>query len=679
MMTTASPTTAEFPSPELTDLAINTIRMLAVDAVEKADSGHPGLPMGAASYAFTLWYRYLRFNPEDPTWPNRDRFVLSAGHGSMLLYALLHLAGYNMPMEEIKRFRQWGSITPGHPEQHLPSGIETTTGPLGQGFGNGVGMAIAAKMAASWYNTPEHDGIVDHYIYGIVSDGDLMEGVSSEAASLAGHLGLGNLIYFYDDNQISIEGSTDLAFTEDRAARFRAYGWHTIEIDGHDYQAAAQAIEEAQAETERPTLILARTTIGYGSPNKSDTADVHGSPLGAKEAAITKENLGWPQEPTFYVPDEVRELWADRVAELKEHYADWQRRYQAFEQAEPERAARQKAALSKKLPDDLEQQLLAALPAKANATRRLSGEVIQRIAEVAPYVVGGSADLEPSTSTWMEAYPQFEKDHPEGRNLRFGVREHAMGAIANGISLYGGFIPFTATFLTFADYMRPPIRLACLMKQQVINVFTHDSIFLGEDGPTHQPVEHLASLRIIPDMTVIRPADGPEVAAAWAYALRHQDGPTAIVLTRQGVPSIDRPGTFSFEAFNRGGYPVAETGGGEPDVVIIATGSELQLAFPAKVALEVEGYTVRIVSMPCRELFEKQDAAYRQALIPEAAKKVVIEAGVRFGWADIVGRNALFITQEDFGDSAPYQVIAEKLGFTGDQVAELVLAWIEGE
>ena len=678
-MTTASPTTAEFPAPELTELAINTIRMLAVDAVEKADSGHPGLPMGAASYAFTLWYRYLRFNPEDPAWPNRDRFVLSAGHGSMLLYSLLHLAGYDMPMEEIKRFRQWGSITPGHPEQHLPSGIETTTGPLGQGFGNGVGMAIAAKMAASWYNTPEHDGIVDHYIYGIVSDGDLMEGISSEAASLAGHLGLGNLIYFYDDNEMTIEGSTHLAFTEDRAGRFRAYGWHTIEIDGHDHQAAARAIEEAQAETERPTLILARTTIGYGSPNKSDTADVHGSPLGAEEAAITKENLGWPQEPTFYVPDEVRNLWADRVADLKEYYADWQRRYEAFEQAEPERAARQKAALNKELPDDLEQQLLAALPAKSNATRRLSGEVIQRIAEVAPYVVGGSADLEPSTSTWMEEYPQFEKAHPEGRNLRFGVREHAMGAIANGISLYGGFIPYTATFLTFADYMRPPIRLACLMKQQVVNVFTHDSIFLGEDGPTHQPVEHLASLRIIPDMTVIRPADGPEVAAAWAYALRHQDGPTAIVLTRQGVPSIDRPGTFSFEAFNRGGYPVAETGGGEPDVVIIANGSELQLAFPAKAALEVEEYTVRIVSMPCRELFEQQDADYRQALIPETSKKVVIEAGTRFGWADIVGRDALFITQEDFGDSAPYQVIAEQLGFTGDQVAEQVLDWIEGE
>ncbi|MBC7234472.1 MAG: transketolase [Chloroflexi bacterium] len=663
------------PPPELRELAINTIRMLAIDAVEKADSGHPGFPMGAAPYAFTLWYRYLRFNPQDPAWPNRDRFILSAGHGSMLLYALLHLNGF-LPLEEIRQFRQFGSKTPGHPEQQLTPGVETTTGPLGQGFANGVGMAIAAKMAAARYNTAEHK-IIDHYIYGIVSDGDLMEGVSAEAASLAGHLQLGNLIYFYDDNHISIEGPTELTFTEDRAARFRAYNWHVIEIDGNDCEAAARAIEEAQAETSRPSLIIARTVIGYGAPHKANTAEVHGAPLGKEEVKATKENLGWPQEPLFYVPDEVRQLFAERVAQLQQDYADWQREYAAWAAAEPKLAAQYEAAKRKELPHDLEEQLLAALP-KPNATRRLSGVVMQRIAELVPYLVGGAADLAPSTSTWLEASPQFAPGSWEGRNLRFGVREHAMGAIANGIALYGGFIPFTATFLVFADYMRPPIRLANLMKQQVIHIFTHDSIFLGEDGPTHQPVEQLASLRLIPGMTVIRPADGPEVAAAWAYALRHREGPTALILTRQSVPAIERETPLSFEAFNRGAYIVSQTPDREPDVVIVATGSELQLGVAAKSALEGEGYAVRLVSMPSRELFERQDARFQQMLIPDQARKVVIEAAVRFGWADIVGRDALMITQDDFGHSAPYKVLAEKLGFTGEQVARRVLSWLRG-
>ncbi|MCD6519880.1 MAG: transketolase [Anaerolineae bacterium] len=664
--------------PKLRELAINTIKMLTIDAVEKAKSGHPGMPMGAAHYAFTLWMHYLRFNPEDPSWPNRDRFILSAGHGSMLLYALLHLSGYDLSLEEIKNFRQWGSKTPGHPEYGLTPGVETTTGPLGQGFANGVGMAIAAKMAAARYNTAEHK-IVDHYIYGIVSDGDLMEGVSAEAASLAGHLGLGNIIYFYDDNSISIEGSTELAFTEDRGKRFEAYGWQVLYIDGHDCEAAKQAIEEAQADPTRPALIVARTHIGMGSPNKVDTAAVHGAPLGPEEVEATKKNLGWPLEPTFYVPEKVRQLFAERVAELKKTYNEWQRTYAAWAKANPELAAAREAAMKKSLPDDLEEQLLNSLSGTPNATRRLSGEVIQKIADLVPYFVGGSADLAPSTSTLMKKYGDIAPNSFTGRNFHFGVREHAMGSILNGIALYGGFIPFGATFLVFADYMRPPIRLANLMNQQVIYVFTHDSIFVGEDGPTHQPVEQIASLRLIPRMTVIRPADGPEVAAAWAWALRHQDGPTALILTRQKVPAIEREEPFSFEAFNRGAYVVAETANAEPDVVIVATGSELQFGLAAKTALEEAGYAVRVISMPSREIFFRQEESYRRELIPATAKKVVIEAGVRFGWGDVVGADALFITQDDFGHSAPYTVLMEKCGFTAEQISARTLAWLKGE
>jgi len=663
--------------PELTRLSVNTIKMLAVDAIEKARSGHPGMPMGAAHYAFTLWIRYLRFNPDDPGWPNRDRFVLSAGHGSMLLYALLHLSGYDLSLEEIKRFRQWGSKTPGHPEYGLTPGVETTTGPLGQGFGNGVGMAIAARMAAARYNTAKQS-IVQHYVYGIVSDGDLMEGVASEAASLAGHLGLGNIIYFYDDNRISIEGSTELAFTEDRARRFGAYNWQVITIDGHDCEAAARAIEEAQADPERPALIIARTHIGMGSPNKVDTAGVHGAALGPDEVAATKRNLGWPEKPTFLVPPEVRQVFADRVAENKEAYAAWQADLAAWTRANPELAAQREVAMTRALLDDLEQQLLAALSEKANATRRLSGQVIQRIAELVPGFVGGSADLAPSTSTLIKTAADIAPGSFGGRNFHFGVREHAMGSILNGIALYGGFIPFGATFLVFADYMRPPIRLASLMRQQVVYVFTHDSVFVGEDGPTHEPVEQIASLRLIPGMTVIRPADGLEVAAGWAYALRHQDGPTALILTRQGVPSIERQSPFSFDAFNQGAYVVAETPDRDPDVVLVGTGSELQLALAAKPVLERAGYAARVVSMPCRELYLGQDEAFRAKLIPAAAKKVLIEVGVRFGWAEVVGQDALFITQDGFGHSAPGKVLMEEMGFTGEKVAAKVLAWLEG-
>ncbi|MFO7696858.1 MAG: transketolase [Anaerolineae bacterium] len=662
--------------PKLRELAAKTIRMLAADGVEQADSGHPGMPMGAADYALTLWLQYLQFNPADPAWPNRDRFILSAGHGSMLLYSLLHLFRFDLPIEELQNFRQYDSKTPGHPEYGLTPGVETSTGPLGQGFANGVGMAIAARMTQERFNTPDHP-IFGHYIYGIVSDGDLMEGIASEAASLAGHLGLGNLIYIYDDNEISIEGSTELAFTEDPAARFEAYGWHVVTIDGHDGEQAAAALEQARAETERPSLIVAKTHIGYGSPNKQDSADAHGAPLGAAELAATKENIGWPESPRFYIPDEVYELFAGRVKELQSAYADWQTRFSAWRKANPELAAEYDRATSRTLPDDLEAQLLATLPAKSNATRRLSGDVIQKVAELLPMVVGGSADLAPSTSTLINNGGAIGRHSFKGKNFHFGVREHAMGGVLNGLALYGGYVPFGATFLVFADYMRPSIRLANIMGIQVIYVFTHDSIFVGEDGPTHEPIEQIASLRLIPGMTVIRPADGPEVAAAWAWALRHQDGPTALILTRQGVPAIERQDAFSVDTFNRGAYAVTSTPGRDPDIVLVGTGSELQLAVAAGRALEEKGHAVRVVSMPSQEIYLSQDAAYRESLIPCAARKVVIEAAVRFGWDRIVGSDALFITQESYGLSAPAGILAEKLGWTGPRVTERILAWLK--
>ncbi len=661
--------------PALRELAAKTIRMLAADAVEKANSGHPGMPMGAADYALTLWLQYLQFNPADPAWPNRDRFILSAGHGSMLLYSLLHLFGFDLPMEELQAFRQFGSKTPGHPEYGLTPGVETSTGPLGQGFANGVGMAIAAKMTEARFNTAEHP-IFGHYIYGIVSDGDLMEGIASEAASLAGHLGLGNLIYIYDDNEISIEGSTELAFTEDPARRFEAYGWHVLTIDGHDGEAAAAALEQARSQTERPTLIVAKTHIGYGSPGKQDDAEVHGAPLGADELSATKRSIGWPETPRFYVPDEVSALFAARVKELQAGYDAWQSRYAAWRAANPELAREYDRFMSRELPGDLEDQLLAALPARPNATRRLSGDVIQKLAEVVPMLVGGSADLAPSTSTLIKGAGDIARNSFGGKNFHFGVREHGMGGILNGLALYGGFIPFGATFLVFADYMRPTVRMANIMGIQVIYVFTHDSIFVGEDGPTHQPVEQVASLRLIPGMTVIRPADGPEVAAAWAWALRHQNGPTALILTRQSVPAIERQQTFSFEAFGRGAYAVSSTPGREPELVLIGTGSELQLAVAAGKALEERGYAVRVVSMPSQELFLRQDKAFQETLISKGARKVVIEAGVRFGWDRIAGNDALFITQDEYGHSAPAEVLAEKLGWTGPQVTERILNWL---
>lgn len=662
-------------TPERTQLAVHTIKMLAVDAVEQAKSGHPGMPMGAADYAFVLWSRYLRFNPKYPHWPNRDRFVLSAGHGSMLLYSLLYLAGFDVRIEDLQQFRQWESRTPGHPEVGCLPGVETTTGPLGQGFGNGVGMALAAKMMAERFNTPDFD-VIHHWVYAIVSDGDLMEGVSAEAASLAGHLGLGNLIYFYDDNRITIEGSTSLTFSEDARKRFEAYDWQVITIDGHDHAAIAEAIEQAQAETERPSLIQAHTHIADGSPNKHDTAGAHGAPLGAEEVIATKENLGWPVEPTFFVPDEVKALFADRVTELHKEYEQWQEGFKAWTDAHPDLAELWRAHMTKAVPDDIEIQLLKAIPDKEEATRNLSGAVIQQAAEVVSALCGGAADLDPSTKTAIKSASSIAPGAFGGRNFHFGIREHAMGAILNGLSLYGGLIPYGATFLVFSDYMRPPIRLAAMMGIQVIYVFTHDSVFVGEDGPTHQPIEQIVALRAIPNLTVIRPADGVETALAWAWALKHKTGPTALILTRQTVPLIKRPTVSPSDLVERGGYVLSEAEGEPPDIVLVATGSEVAVALDAKEILTEKGHAVRVVSMPSVEIFLAQPQRYQASVLPSDACIVSIEAGRSDGWYRFVGRDGLVIGIDRFGASAPYKVLAEKFGFTGPQVAERVLAYV---
>jgi transketolase len=605
---------------DLSRLAINTIKTLAIDAVEAAKSGHPGMPMGMADCAFYLWTRHLRFDPADPAWIDRDRFVLSAGHGSMLLYALLHLSGFDLPLEQIKRFRQWDSMTPGHPEHGCAPGVETTTGPLGQGVGNSVGMAIAARMLAARFNTPEHR-LVGHRVWAIVSDGDMMEGVGSEAASIAGHLSLGNLTFLYDDNHITIEGDTRLAFSEEVGRRFEAYGWAVQRIDGHDHGQILRALETAAAETARPGLIVARTHIANGSPGKHDSADAHGSPLGPEEAAATKKNLGWPAEPPFLVPEDVRRLFAARAAEGQRARQEWLRRFETWSKAHPDKRAEWDRYLAREVPADLFERLLETLPqpAKAEATRSLSSRILQRAAELVPSLCGGSADLEPSTKTYIKASGAVSREGFAGRNFHFGVREHGMGAILNGLALHGGPIPYGATFLIFSDYMRPPIRLACLMRQQVIYLFTHDSILLGEDGPTHQPVEQLAGLRSVPQMRVIRPADGPETAMAWDLAVQRKDGPTAIILTRQNLPPLARPDGFSPGTLRRGGYLLSEAHAagqaatapgappaGAPPPVLIATGSEVGPAVEAQGILATRGVGTRVVSMPCPEIFLEQ-------------------------------------------------------------------------
>ncbi|GIV80497.1 MAG: transketolase [Litorilinea sp.] len=653
--------------------AVNTIRMLAADAVQQANSGHPGMPMGMAQAAFVLWTRYLRYNPTNPHWPNRDRFVLSAGHGSMLLYALLYLTGYDLPLEELKNFRQWGSKTPGHPEYGHTPGVETTTGPLGQGFANGVGMALATHWLAQRFNRPGYN-IVDHYIYAIVSDGDLMEGIASEAASLAGHLKLGRLIYLYDDNHITIDGSTEVAYTEDWAKRFEAYGWHVQKVDGLDGEAVAQAIEAAQADP-RPSIIGCRTVIGYGSPNKAGTSKVHGEALGEDELKRTKENLGWPLEPRFYVPDDVLQFFRQAVPRGQELEAEHQALLEAYSREYPAEAAEYRQFMAGELPEGWQESVPPFPAGKAVATRNASGAVINALAKAIPNLIGGSADLAGSNKTTIDGSPFLAPGDYSGRNIHFGVREHGMAGILNGMALHGGVIPYGGTFLVFSDYARPSMRLAALMGIRVIYVMTHDSIGLGEDGPTHQPIEHLAALRAIPNMTVIRPADANETIYAWIAALQNTQGPTVLALTRQNLPVYDRAAEGLGEASGllRGGYVFFEQAEDGLDLVLISTGSEVDIAYQAAKALAAEGVGVRVVSLPSWELFQKQEEAYRQQVLPPGVPRLAIEAATPFGWERWVGNDKSrgdIIGIDHFGASAPYQRIYQEFGLTPERLAE---------
>ena len=651
--------------------AINTIRFLSADAVQKANSGHPGLPMGDAALAYTLWTRHLRFNPRNPHWPGRDRFVLSGGHGSMLLYSLLHLTGFDLPLSELKNFRQWGSRTPGHPEYGVTAGVEATTGPLGQGFANGVGMAIARAHLAALFNRPGH-AVIDHYVYGIVTDGDLMEGVASEAASLAGHLRLGSLIYLYDDNRISIDGSTDLAFTENRAARFRAYGWQVLRVaDGNDVQAVDAAITLAKADP-RPSLIVCRTHIGFGLPTRQDTAKAHGEPPGEQELKGAKERLGWPVEPSFLIPDDVLAHFRQAVPRGEQLEEAWRLRLCAYLAEYPELDTELERRLSNELPAEWD----ATLPsfpadAKGMATRAASGKVLNALAARLPELIGGSADLAPSNNTWIQDSPAFAKKTPEGRNFHFGVREHGMAAVVNGMALHGGVIPYGGTFLVFSDYMRGAMRVAALSHYPSIYVFTHDSIGLGEDGPTHQPVEHLAALRAIPNLVVIRPADANEAVEAWRQAVRRRHGPTALLFTRQAVPTLDRAIYGTADGLQRGAYVLADIGDGEPELILMASGSEVSLIVEAGTSLAVEGVNVRLVSFPSWELFEAQGLAYQQqVLLPKVKARLAVEAGVAQGWERWVGQYGKVMAMDRYGASAPAKVLFEKFGFTVPAVVE---------
>jgi transketolase len=648
---------------DLQTRAINTLRFLAADAVQQANSGHPGLPMGAAAMAFTIWTRHLRHNPRNPRWPGRDRFILSGGHGSMLLYSLLHLTGYNVTLEDLKHFRQWGSITPGHPEYGLTPGVETTTGPLGQGFAMGVGMAMAQAHLTAAFKTD----LLDHFIFAVVTDGDLMEGVASEAASLAGHLRLGRLIYLYDDNHISIDGSTDLTFTENRLARFEAYGWHVQRVDdGNDVEAIDAAIRAAKADP-RPSLIACRTIIGYGAPKRQNTSKAHGEPLGDEELNAAKERLGWPLEPRFYIPPDVLDFYGEAVERGKKFEDEWRLRFEAYQRLDPANGSELERRLSGELPEGWASSL-PSFPAdsKGMATRAASGKVLNALAERLPELLGGSADLTPSTNTKIEGSADFQKDSYGGRNIHFGVREHAMGAAVNGMRLYGGVIPFGATFLVFMDYMKPAIRIAAVSHLPSIFVFTHDSIGLGEDGPTHQPIEHLAALRAIPNLVTIRPADANEVAEAWKIAIARREGPTALVLTRQAVPTFERS---TPPAVDKGAYALADFGEGKPELILMGSGSEVQLCYEAGRKLSEEGRRVRVVSIPSWELFAKQDEAYRQSVLPREIKaRVAVEAGAGLGWERFAGPEGRIISIERYGASAPAKVLFEKFGFTVENV-----------
>jgi len=663
-------------TPALRARIENTIRFLSIDAVEKAKSGHPGTPMALAVPAFELWDRHLRFDPADPGWPLRDRFVLSAGHASMLLYSLLHLFGFGLELSELERFRQLGSRTPGHPEYGHTPGVELTTGPLGQGFAHGVGMAIAARMTRARF-ARDGEGPGHHFVYGIASDGDLMEGISAEAGSIAGHLGLGNLIYLYDDNHITIDGSTKLSFSEDVARRFEAQHWHVQSVDGLDHAGIRAALEAAKAEVERPSLILTRTTIGYGSPHKAGTSKAHGAPLGPEEVKLTRQALGWPAEPPFLVPDDVRAYFAERIAAKKAERSAADAALVRWRAAHPELAAAWDATRARRWPADLLRSLAAELEGKEAATRQHSSHVIQRLAAAAPWLVGGSADLAESNLTTIQGGGDVGPAAPDGtdrflgRNLHYGIREHAMGAITNGITLDATFQAFGATFLIFSDYLRPSLRLAALMGVSPIFVFTHDSIFLGEDGPTHQPIEQLDALRAIPDVTLWRPADGVETAVAWACSVQQERGPALLALTRQKLPALPRTAGFSPEAIARGGYVVREEA--RPAVVLVASGSEVSLALEAAARLAADGLPARVVSMPSLEVFARQPASVRHAVMPADGTPVVaVEAARGASYLPLIGSRGLVYGIDRFGASAPLAALAEEFGFTPEHLAARV-------
>ncbi|HTB05369.1 MAG TPA: transketolase [Bacteroidia bacterium] len=674
-------------SIDIEQLSINTIRFLSVDAVQKANSGHPGLPMGAAPMAYVLWTKFLKHSPSNPNWFNRDRFVLSAGHGSMLLYSLLHLTGYDVSLEDIRNFRQLGSKTAGHPEYGLTPGVETTTGPLGQGFANGVGMAIAEAYLAKSFNMPEYN-IVDHYTYGLVSDGDMMEGVASEAASLAGHLKLGKLIYLYDCNHITLSASTNVSFTEDYAMRFQAYGWHVQSVeDGNDVETIAHAIKMAQEEKKRPSLIIVRTHIGYGSPNKQDSFEAHGSPLGAEEVKLTKEMLNWPLEPSFFIPEEVIPNFRKAIEHGKEFKSEWDSKFLAYKEKYPERAKELEDLINKKLPQGWEKVVEQFAPdAKGMATRVASGKVMQMLSKVFPTLIGGSADLNSSTHTELKEKGNFGSPSIEsgdmqgsvkggwdysGRNVHYGVREHAMGSIINGMAVHGGILPFCSTFLIFSDYMRPAIRLAAIMELQVIYVFTHDSIGLGEDGTTHQPIEQLASLRAMPRLVVIRPCDANETAVAWRVAIEMNRVPVALILTRQDVPTIDRSKMASAEELRLGAYILSDAPNAKPELMLIATGSEVNLALKAKEELSKQNIQARVVSMPSWELFDMQSPEYKNSVLPSNILiRIAIEAGATQGWCKYIGDKGDVIGIDTFGVSAPGEILMREHGFTVENICK---------
>ncbi|MCH2504674.1 MAG: transketolase [Dehalococcoidia bacterium] len=659
-------------SPSLDELCVNTIRFLSIDTVQKANSGHPGAPMGAAAIAYALWDRFLKHNPADPSWADRDRFILSPGHASALLYSLLHLTGYDLPLDELKQFRQWGSKTPGHPEYGVTPGVEMTTGPLGQGFAHGVGMASAERWLAEHYNLPGHE-IINHHTYAIVSDGDLQEGVSSEAASLAGTLRLGKLIYLYDDNDISIEGNTDIAFTEDVSQRFQSYNWHVVgPINGMDPEAVDAAIRAAQAETARPSLIVCRTLIGYGSPNKANTGGVHGEPLGQEEIVLTKERLGWPYEEAFTIPEEAQAHFLQARDRGRSSQEEWRSRMEGYRREFPDEAAKLESALAGNLPEGWDQDLAGLFDGvdRPMATREASGRLMNAIAGRVDSLVGGSADLAPSTRTILNDQGHYSAKEYGGHNLHFGVREHAMGSIANGMALHGGPIPYTATFLLFSDYMRPPIRLAALMGLRVIYIFTHDSIGVGEDGPTHQPIEQLLSLRAVPNVMVLRPADATETAEAWKVAMERRNGPTVLVMSRQNLTVLDRETYAAASGVLRGGYILWESSD-KPEAILIGTGSEVHIALDAGKILEEKGIASRVVSLPSWELFDEQPADYRSGVLPSDVRaRVAIEAGTPMGWERYVGIEGVTLGMSHFGASAPAGVLYEKFGLTAQRMAD---------